>query len=126
MRPLGVATTLISVDDEKGPQLYKCDPAGYFVGYKATAAGPKQQEALNYMEKKLKNKDYADGTWDEVVELGITTLSNVLSVDFKKQEIEIGIVGGPRQDGKEGTDPTFRVMTEDEIDERLNAIAEKD
>lgn len=126
MRPLGVAMTLISVDDEKGPQLYKCDPAGYFVGYKATAAGPKQQEALNYMEKKLKNKDYADGSWDEVVELGITALSNVLSVDFKKQEIEIGIVGGPRQDGKEGTDPTFRVMTEDEIDERLNAIAEKD
>ncbi|KAF2163696.1 hypothetical protein M409DRAFT_68293 [Zasmidium cellare ATCC 36951] len=126
MRPLGVATTLISVDSEFGPQLYKCDPAGYYVGYKATASGPKAQEALNFLEKKLKNKDNADGSWDEVVELAITTLSTVLSVDFKKGELEIGIVGGPRTDGKEGTDPSFRSLTEDEIDERLQSIAEKD
>lgn len=126
MRPLGVAITLISVDSEFGPQLYKCDPAGYYVGYKATASGPKQQEALNHLEKKLKNKDYAEGSWEDVVELGITTLSSVLSVDFKKNELEIGIVGGPRTDGKEGTDPGFRALTEEEIEERLQAISEKD
>lgn len=126
MRPLGVATTLISVDDEKGPQLYKCDPAGYYVGYKGTAAGPKQQEALNHLEKKLKNKDCAEGSWEEVVELGITALSTVLSVDFKKHELEIGIAGGPRKDGQEGRDPGFRALTEEEIDERLQAISEKD
>lgn len=126
MRPLGVATTLISVDSEYGPQLYKCDPAGYYVGYKATASGPKAQEALNFLEKKLKNKEHAEGSWDEVVELVITALSTVLSVDFKKNEIEIGIVGGPRTDGKEGTDTQFRALSEEEIDERLQAIAEKD
>ena len=126
MRPLGVASTLISVDTEFGPQLYKCDPAGYYVGYKATASGPKQQEALNHLEKKLKNKDCADGTWEDVVELGISTLSTVLSVDFKKGELEVGIVGGPRSDGREGSDTGFRALTEDEIDERLQAIAEKD
>ena len=126
MRPLGVATTLISLDSELGPQLYKCDPAGYYVGYKATASGPKAQEALNSLEKKLKNKDHAEGNWEEVVELGIATLSTVLSVDFKKGELEIGIVGGPRTDGKEGTEPAFRSLTEDEIEERLQSIAEKD
>ena len=127
MRPLGVAQILISVDSEFGPQLYKCDPAGYYVGYKGTAAGPKQQEALNYLEKKLKNKDYADGSWEDVVELGISTLSTVLSVDFKKTEIEVGVVGAPRSGAKEGSDPTlFRTLSEDEIDERLQAIAEKD
>lgn len=126
MRPLGVATTLISVDDEFGPQLYKCDPAGYYVGYKATASGPKQQEALNHLEKKLKNKECAPGGWDEVVELGISTLSTVLSVDFKKGELEVGIVGGPRTDGKEGPDPAFKTLTEDQIDERLQAISERD
>lgn len=126
MRPLGVAMTLISVDSEYGPQLYKCDPAGYYVGYKATASGPKTQEALNFLEKKLKNRDAAEGDWKEVVELGISTLSQVLSVDFKKGELEIGIVGGPRADGQAGSDPEFRVLSEDEIDERLQAIADKD
>ncbi|KAM7187363.1 putative proteasome subunit alpha type 6 protein [Rhypophila sp. PSN 637] len=126
MRPYGVATTLISLDSELGPQLFKCDPAGYYIGYKGTAAGPKQQEALNHLEKKLKNKDHADGDWKEVVELAITTLSTVLSMDFKKTEVEIGIVGGPYADGREGTNPGFRTLTEDEIDERLQAIAEKD
>ncbi len=32
----------------------------------------------------------------------------------------------PRADGKEGPDPSFRTLTEDEIDDRLQAIAEKD
>lgn len=126
MRPLGVATTLISVDSEFGPQLYKCDPAGYYVGYKATASGPKQQEALNHLEKKLKNKDHAGGSWEEVVELGISTLSTVLSVDFKKGELEVGIVGGPMEDGEEGTSTEFRALSEEEIEERLQAISEKD
>ena len=127
MRPLGVAQTLISVDTEYGPQLYKCDPAGYFVGYKATAAGPKQQEALNYLEKKLKNKDCAEGSWEDVVELGISTLSTILSVDFKKTELEVGVVGAPKPGDERGSDPTlFRVLSEEEIDERLQSIAEKD
>jgi len=56
MRPLGVAMTLIAVDSEHGTQLYKCDPAGYYVGYKATASGPKQQEALNFLEKKAEEQ----------------------------------------------------------------------
>lgn len=45
---------LIGIDDEIGPQVYKTDPAGYFVGYKATACGQKEQEALNFLEKKYK------------------------------------------------------------------------
>eukprot|EP00983_Pelagomonas_calceolata_P123803 1161045-Pelagomonas_calceolata.AAC.26 len=34
MRPLGVVSMLIGIDEERGPQLFKVDPAGYFVGYK--------------------------------------------------------------------------------------------
>lgn len=126
MRPLGVIATFISLDDEFGPQLFRCDPAGYYVGYLGAAAGPKQQDLMNQLEKKLKNKPHADGAWQDVVELAITTLSSVLSVDFKKGEIEVGIVGGPKAGGESGTQRAFRTLTEDEIDERLQAIADRD
>lgn len=124
MRPLGVANTLISVDSEMGPQLFKCDPAGYYAGYKATATGPKAQEATNHLEKQLKERSHAEGTWEDVVELGITTMSTVLAVDFKKNELEIGLVGGPGKDGQPNND--FRTLSEEEIDERLQSIADKD
>lgn len=117
MRPLGAALTLISVDDEQGPSLFKCDPAGYYVGYKATATGPKQQEAMNHLEKKLKNKEYVQGDWTQVVEAAITALSTTLAVDFRKNDIEIGVC--TEQDG-------FRKLSVDEIDERLVSIAEQD
>ena len=58
------------------------------------------------------------------MELGITAMSSVLAVDFKKNEIEIGIVGAPDQSGKPS--PAFRTLSEDEIDERLQSIADKD
>ena len=37
MRPLAVIPILLGIDEERGPQLFKIDPAGYFVGYKVRA-----------------------------------------------------------------------------------------
>jgi len=116
MRPLGVSMILIGYDDERGPQLYKCDPAGYYVGYKATAAGAKQQEAFNYLEKKLKKN--LDLNAEETIELAITTISSVLSQDFKATEIEVGVVSEKH--------PQFRTLSEVEIGEHLQRIVEKD
>ena len=48
------ALILISMDDEDGPQLFKIDPAGYYIGYRATCAGVKEQEGMNFLEKKYK------------------------------------------------------------------------
>lgn len=45
---------LIAFDDERGPLLYKTDPAGTYMGFRATASGPKAQEAHNYLEKQYK------------------------------------------------------------------------
>ncbi len=38
MRPLAVMPLLMGIDEERGPQLFKVDPAGYYVGYKAYGA----------------------------------------------------------------------------------------
>lgn len=54
MRPLGVVTLLCGLDEEKGPLLFKVDPAGYFAGYKAAAVGAKETEATSALEKKVR------------------------------------------------------------------------
>lgn len=70
----------------RGPQLFKTDPAGYFVGYKATAAGVKDTEATNHLEKKMKaGPSYS---FAEAVQAAIGALQSVLSEDFKASEIE--------------------------------------
>jgi len=115
MRALGVISMLVSVDDEKGPQVYKIDPAGHFWGYKATSAGTKDQEAQNFLEKKVKANPNMD--FETTVHTAITCLQSVLSADFRANEIEVGVVvKGER----------FRALTETEIDNHLTAISERD
>lgn len=58
---------VIGIDEEYGPQVYKCDPAGYYCGFKATAAGVKQTEATSFLEKKVKKK--LDWTFEQTVEV---------------------------------------------------------
>jgi len=116
MRPLGVAAILAGMDEELGPQLYKCDPAGSCVGYKATCAGEKETEATNFLEKKFKNDPQLNR--DEAIQLAIQTMQVVLSMDFKATEVEIGVVS------KEN--PRFTLLTAQEIDSHLTRLAERD
>ncbi|KAK9808635.1 hypothetical protein WJX72_000964 [[Myrmecia] bisecta] len=117
MRPLGVVPILIGIDEERGPQLYKVDPAGYFVGYKATSAGAKDQEAENFLEKKFKGNPQL--SYDECIQTAISALQSVLSEDFKAHEIEVGVV-------RAGEDTSFRVLSNAEVEEQLTAISERD
>ena len=107
---------LVAYDEENGPQVYKTDPAGYFCGYKATAAGVKQLEANSFLEKKIKKK--SDLNFEETIETAITCLSTILSADFKPTEIEVGMVTT--------SEPKFKRLTEAEIDVHLTRIVEKD
>lgn len=62
---------LIAYDDEKGPCVYKTDPAGYYCGYRAISVGSKQTEANSYLEKKLKKKQ--EYTSEEAIQVGFVS-----------------------------------------------------
>lgn len=116
MRPLGCSMVLIAYDEDKGACVYKTDPAGYYCGFRAISVGVKQTEANSYLEKKLKKR--TDFNEDEAIQLAISCLSTVLAVDFKPSEVEIGIV---TKDNRE-----FRVLTEEDVENHLTAISEKE
>lgn len=137
---------LIGMDAEFGPQIFKLDPAGYFVGYHGTASGAKQTEAMNVLEKSYKKDEWAKlrgdkASVDELVELALSSMAQVLANDLKAGEIELGIVTAEN--------PLFRKvratlrcsagrhtcsqrcfdhaqMTTDEIDGHLQRLSEKD
>jgi len=138
MRPQGISMILIGVDAERGPQIFKLDPAGYFVGFKATSSGQKQTEANNFLDKKWKSLEASNTQLDRagVIELAIEALSTVVATDFKAGEIEIGICstspdeitpdnsnGGSANAKGEGL---FRQMGEEERGEWLVRVGEKD
>ncbi|KAM3568226.1 hypothetical protein VYU27_009646 [Nannochloropsis oceanica] len=116
MRALATVCMLVGVDDERGPQLYKVDPAGHFFPFKATAAGVKQDEAINWLEKKVSEMSTMDT--DSTVQMAIMALQSVLSTDFRGTEIEVGVV--------EGVNGFFHTLKEEEIDMHLTAITERD
>jgi len=116
MRPYGVSTILCSMDEEKGPSLFQIDPAGNYFGYKAAAAGTKDQEAMNALEKIVKKKMALPET--ETIQQAISCLQAVMGMDFKPTDIEVGVVSAAK--------PGFHRLSEEEIDNHLTAIAEKD
>ena len=117
MRPLAVMVIFVGIDEERGPSLFKCDPAGYFVGYKATAAGSKDVEATNFLEKKIKGGG-RDLSFADCVQTAIATLQHVLGEEVKASELEVAVVTNENK--------MFRVLSEETVEEHLTAISERD
>lgn len=114
MRALGCVMFIGGIDDD-GPQLYKVDPSGYFVGLKATAAGAKHQEAISLFEKKLKANPDLD--FNTTVRSTIMVFQSLLASDLRAQDIELSYI--TEKDG-------FKIMQDNEVDAHLTAIAERD
>lgn len=113
-RALAVLMLFIGYDDEKGAQLFKVDLAGHYLPYKAVAMGKYEQEAMNFLEKRVADLSTLDEK--ETIEMAIMAMQHILSTDFKGTEVEIGVV----TKGKK-----YRVLTETEIEERVNVIQDK-
>ena len=116
MRPLAVMVILIAVDEDRGPSLFKCAPAGYFVGYSATSAGAKEVEAVNFLEKKVKSGASFDV--NQTAQLAISALQHVLGEEAKASELEVAVVTADN--------PNFRVISESEVEDHLTSISERD
>jgi 20S proteasome subunit alpha 1 len=112
-RPMCAMMLLIGVDDEKGAQAFKVDPAGHYLPYKAVATGKGEPEAMNYLEKRVES--FASLSEAGTIDMAISAMQHVLSTDFKASEIEVAVVSAG---GK------YRVLGMEEIDSRLNAISE--
>ena len=71
---------------------------------------------MTQLEKHWRKKE---GNWDtrETVEAAISVLQTVISSDFKASEIEVGISTASHQQ--------FRKLTEQEIEQFLNDLADK-
>eukprot|EP01147_Barroeca_monosierra_P010915 gene10915-2989_t len=89
-----------------------CDPAGFYAGYKAVAAGTKMIEAHNLLEKRLKKNITLD--YDGTVQEAISCLSTLMSMDFKPSEIEVAVVTKDY--------PKFCLLSEEEIDRSLPQV----
>jgi 20S proteasome subunit alpha 1 len=88
---------------------------GVALSLQAAAAGVKEQEATNNLEKKFKHA--VPVTLNDTLDVAITSLQAVLSSDFKPHEVEVGVA--------EGSGP-FRKLTMAEIEAHLTRIAERD
>merc|ERR1719460_1496548 len=100
------------------PQLFRCDPAGYYVGYKATSAGAKEQEANNWLEKRYKTDANPALSYDDTVQLALACLQNVLGSDLKAPDVEYCVV--------RNSNLKFTRLTNDEVETQLTALAERD
>lgn len=117
---MAVVVMLCSIDDEKGPQLYRIDPTGTVLGYRGASAGVKEQEALSLLEKRLKDPN-EELNEDQTVQAAIHILQVCLSSDFKASDIEVGLVSIENE--KLGL---FEVLDDATVERHLNAIAERD
>ena len=113
-RALACVMLLIGVDDEKGAQVLKVDPAGHYLPYKAVSTGKAELEAMNFLEKKVDELPTLDE--NRTIEMAIVAMQYILSTDFKSSEIEVASI-------KNGS--KFHLLTESEIEERLTAISER-
>jgi len=119
-RMLGCTLCFIGWDEEQDcVHLFKTEPSGYYAGFKACASGVKQIEATTFLEKNFKKKgNKCPESLNETIETALAAMSTALAADLKSNQLEVGIVSK--------ASPEFRTLSREEIDERLNSLAEKE
>ena len=114
MRAYAVELILCGFDEERGPQLYKVDPAGHVLGYFGASSGTKEDDALLQLERAHKeNGGFQGMEVDQVMRTCINALQNTIGREFKSDDIEIGYVD---------QNMVFKTLPEEKIAEYLKII----
>ncbi|CAP36632.1 Protein CBG19367 [Caenorhabditis briggsae] len=114
MRCLGVGLLFVAFDDERGPEVYRVDPAGYFRGMRGVAMGVKQGPATVCLEKKIKKRAQWDST--HPAELAIEALQTSLGIDVRANDVEVVVVDKT----------SVRTLNNEEVEQYLTLIATRD
>lgn len=100
MRALGCIGMYAGFNEDNQPELYRVDPAGHYMGYKACSAGVKETEAMGNLEKALKltmdvpvneRKD-PELSQQDAVDIAVDTLQLTMGQDFKPHEVEVVVL----------------------------------
>lgn len=114
-RPTAVSAILFGYDPDNADfKVYKVEPSGFSCGYRAVACGVKETEAMSALEK----KNEVFNTPEKNAEFVLSTLQTVVGLDFESKEVEVAIMT------KEKTQ--YSLMTPQEVEQILTAVAEKD
>lgn len=124
MRPYASTVLVVGCEETvqasaapQGGQLYKIDPSGHYAGFKAVAIGSKEQEAGNLLEKKLAaGGPLGSGSLDQAAFIALETLQTTLGGSVRAKDVEVVVVGANG----------VKRMSEEEIEELLVEIAERD
>jgi 20S proteasome subunit alpha 1 len=115
LRPTGVAAIIFGFDPSRNDfLLFRVEPSGYSAGYRAVAAGVKEIEGMSALEKKVRPLE----TEKENEEFVVSVLQTVVGVDFEPKDIEVAVI--TRANLK------YRILADDDVDQILKAVAEKD
>ncbi|KAG9394021.1 Proteasome, subunit alpha/beta [Carpediemonas membranifera] len=107
MRPHGCAGLFFGIDIERGPALYRTDPAGTSVGYKACALGNKETELTAFLEKSLGEDatEPADLSLNGALKLAVAAMRDAIGNEVVVGDLEVMVVSGenavPRMVGME-------------------------
>lgn len=112
-RAPGVVAMFIGIDTVKGPQLHLVDPAGFTLGYKGCAAGAKEQEAMNLLEKIF--KETPELSTEKALQSAVMTLQTCVGYDLKSTDLEVALVTT--------SNPKFTTLDEAQIDRLLTSIS---
>ena len=82
LRPFGVSILFAGWDPERQFQLYKSDPSGNYVGWKATSIGQHGSSARKCLERQYEE----DGDLKGACRLAFNILKDVLMLNLNSQE----------------------------------------